>query len=569
MLSNKWTNTLSRSFQSIRTDMISALKDFKDKEGKPLITDLSEGNIFVIIISLFAAIAEVLHYYIDNMAREAFLTTARKYSSVVNQGLLVDYHAHLANPATVDVILSRELQGANTGAKVNIPKGLVFIDIFGNHWENTQDVKWDNNSSNCILSLVQHEFIEDTPLNNQIYPGGNLILENNLGDSFIEHKGVQLTLNNDTWTQVDTFAYSKPTDKHFMVTIDESSNPIIIFGDGKFGKIPDVGQKITVKYYVTKGEKGNINSNSIIKVPSSLTTILLTATCNNPNSAGDGKNYEDMELLRSHVAIQARTMGIIVTRNDLIDCVKSIPGIKDAKLEEIFNRKLNLYISPSTGDTTVSSEMISKVSNIIQDKNMLANRVTVKSAGVSKIHLSLNITGKPSYKSSQIYNEVLMALYDSYSGNTSKIGGNIRVSDIYALLDNLPSVDYLYINKFFISPWPKIIKGDIQLDLELNDIEKANGSMTYLITMGVDNTFNLRSTSGNFVIENQQISNNILIEDTKNGFKFSISIKGTYNLGSRYEFTISEPNVDYKDTGFNQIVFNDPSLLNTNIKETL
>ena len=69
MLSNKWTNTLSRSYQSIRTDMVSALKDFKGKDGRPLITDLSEGNIFVIIISLFAAIAEVLHYYIDNMAR--------------------------------------------------------------------------------------------------------------------------------------------------------------------------------------------------------------------------------------------------------------------------------------------------------------------------------------------------------------------------------------------------------------------------------------------------------------------------------------------------------------------
>lgn len=569
MLNNKWTNPLSRSFQAIRTDMVTALKDFKDKEGRPLITDLSEGNIFVIILSLFAAIAEVLHYYIDNMAREAFLTTSRKYSSVVNQGLLVDYHAHLANPATIDIILSRELSGAGSGAKINIPKGLVFTDILGNNWENTQDFKWDNNSSNCILSLVQHELYTQSSLNDTIYLGGSIVLDNNLGENMIEHNGVQLTLGTEVWNQVDTFAYSKPTDKHFMVTIDDTDTPTIVFGDGKFGKVPEPSQKIKVQFYITKGEKGNIVSNSITNVPSTILDLVPTATCNNPHSAGDGKDYEDIELLRSHIAIQARTMGILVTRKDVVDCIKLIPGVKDAKLEEIDNRKLNVYVSPSTGDTVVSSALLFKISTTLQDKNMLANRINVYPAGVSKIHLSLDITGKPSYKNSQIYNDVLMALYEAYSGGKSKIGGNIRISDIYALLDNLPSVDYLYIKKFFVSPWPKIIKGNSQLDLILNDVEKATGVMTYILTIGSNNTFNLRSTSGNFFTENQRISNNILIEDTKNGFKFSISIKGSYNLGSRYEFTIREPNIDYEDTGFNQIVFDDPSLLNTNIKERL
>ena len=85
--SNNWLNPYQRSFNNIKAKLISELRlQF------PEITDYSEGNIFVIIISIFAAIAEVIHYYIDNMAREAFLPTARRYSSLYKHAYQVDYH---------------------------------------------------------------------------------------------------------------------------------------------------------------------------------------------------------------------------------------------------------------------------------------------------------------------------------------------------------------------------------------------------------------------------------------------------------------------------------------------
>ena len=44
---------------------------------------------------------------------------------------------------------------------------------------------------------------------------------------------------------------------------------------------------------------------------------------------------------------------------------------------------------------------------------------------------------------------------DKYSPDHSSIGGSVRISDIYALIDNLSMVDYLHITKFYIVPWPK------------------------------------------------------------------------------------------------------------------
>ena len=82
-ITNKWLNPYQRSYQQIKAKLIEGLTNIKDKNGDILITDYSEGNILIIILSLFAAIAEVLHYYIDNVARETFLPTARKYDSLL------------------------------------------------------------------------------------------------------------------------------------------------------------------------------------------------------------------------------------------------------------------------------------------------------------------------------------------------------------------------------------------------------------------------------------------------------------------------------------------------------
>ena len=75
-ITNKWLNPYQRSYQQIKAKLVESLMGLKDLQGQKLITDYSEGNILIIILSLFAAIAEVLHYYVDNMAWETFLSTA-------------------------------------------------------------------------------------------------------------------------------------------------------------------------------------------------------------------------------------------------------------------------------------------------------------------------------------------------------------------------------------------------------------------------------------------------------------------------------------------------------------
>lgn len=151
MITNKWLNPYQRSFQQIKAKLIESLTTIKDKNGQTLITDYSEGNILIIILSLFAAIAEVLHYYIDNVGRESFLSTARRYDSVVKHGLLVDYHPRGAVAASVDVILTRDLTGSNIASRLTIPKETLFTDVNGNSWLSARDVTWYANVTTCKI----------------------------------------------------------------------------------------------------------------------------------------------------------------------------------------------------------------------------------------------------------------------------------------------------------------------------------------------------------------------------------------------------------------------------------
>ena len=115
---------------------------------------------------MFAAIAEVLHYYIDNAAREAFITTARRYSSVVSIGKLVDYLPSGASAARTDILVSSST--ANNSNRT-ITAGTEITDSNGNTWMVVKDTLWPSGTYSVLIPIVQHERFElNTMISTQI-----------------------------------------------------------------------------------------------------------------------------------------------------------------------------------------------------------------------------------------------------------------------------------------------------------------------------------------------------------------------------------------------------------------
>lgn len=569
-ITNKWLNPYQRSYQQIKAKLVESLMGLKDPQGQKLITDYSEGNILIIILSLFAAIAEVLHYYVDNMARETFLSTARRYDSVVKHGALVDYHARAAIAATVDVILSRSITGNSIGAKLTIPQGTLFTDSSGNSWLSARDVIWYSNVTTCKVPIIQHERYTASALNNMVIPTGDRVILN-LGTlpngKYYEQGSMSLQIGGETWVLVDTFAKSKPTDKHFMVSVDEALNPYIMFGDGTFGKKPAAGAKITnVVFYLTNGTQGNVKSNTITSVPSVISSSITDATVSNAYDAGGGSNYENFTMLKEHIPLSVKTLGVAITKEDFESLAMLVDGVNKAKADYECGRKLTIYISPD-GGAVASSELINRVYNLLSQRAPMTTWLKVKSAGKVQIILEMDVTGKKSYKTAEIQTQILTSLYNAYSPEQAQIGGSVRVSDIYALIDNLSTVDYLHLTKFYIKPWPTTIYGNKELNLGQFKLNKAKGSMTYYITFNSSTTFTVRSVSNGYVTTGS-VGSSIQIIDKANGFDFSLDIQNnSYQSGYRYSITVSEPNHDYEDPGFNLPVFENDSQLTLTVNE--
>lgn len=572
MITNKWLNPYQRSFQQIKAKLIESLTTIKDKNGQTLITDYSDGNILIIVLSLFAAIAEVLHYYIDNMARESFLPTARRYDSVVKHGLLVDYHARGAVAASVDVILTRSLTGDNIASKLTIPKETLFTDVNGNSWLSARDVTWYANVTTCKVPVVQHERYNQSGLSGLVIPseGRPEITIGRLPDGkYYEHGTMQLSIDGTTWTLVDTFAYSKPTDKHFMVTINANQVAVIIFGDGTYGATPSAGQKVTsANFYITRGTNGNVPAGSINQTPAVVKASISDATTSNQYAAGGGSSYENFRMMKEHIPLSVKTLGIAVSKQDFIDLAMLVDGVNKAAVDYECGRKLTVYINPDGGGVA-DSERVNKVYTLLSQRSPLTTWLQVKSAGLADIILEMDVTGKKSYKTNEIQSQVLNALYNAYSLENSDIGGKVRISDIYALIDNLSTVDYLHITKFYIKPWPVTIYGNKELLLGQFKLEKAKGSMTYFINFTGSSSYTIKASSGGFQTTGS-VGSTINIIDKSNHNTFSLDIQSNgYQQGYRYSITISEPNMDYEDPGYNMPVFQKSSQLTLTVHETV
>lgn len=304
--SNPWLNPLQRSYNSIKATLISKLK-----AKIPEITDYSEGNILVIILSVFSAIAEVLHYYIDSTAQESFFITARRYSSLYKHAKLVDYHIKSGIPATVDLMLYREGNKMLT-TDIVIPVNTVFKSSDGKQWLTTKTISWPKNSYSIKVPVEQKNIISTNLIDFGMVTDSNIQIE--LGKLPTNQKYVEgsmvLTIGNDTWNIVETFAYSNSNSKVFKVEVDEVNEPIIIFGNGKYGMKPPIGSNVYGRYYVTFGSLGNIGPNTFNTVPQDLLNIQNDLKVTNIVSASGGSDYENFNMLKDHIPLSIKTFDL-------------------------------------------------------------------------------------------------------------------------------------------------------------------------------------------------------------------------------------------------------------------
>lgn len=556
---NPWLTPYQRSYNNIKAKLISELRN-----RVPEITDFSEGNIFILIISIFAAIAEVIHYYIDNMARETFFPTARRYSSLYKHSKLVDYHIKSAIPSSVDLTLYKS-NNKPTSADITIPINTVFNSIDGKQWLVSKTVLWGKGTYSIKIPVVQKEKVGDP---NRIQLGN--ITSNNpiiyLGDLPADKKYMEgsmaLYIDNEPWILVDTFAYSSSIDKTYKVELDQNLKPYIIFGDGSFGMKPNLNGKVEGVYYLTYGSLGNIEENSFNTVPSSILNIESDIKVINTNPASGGSDYEDFDMLKDHVPLSIKTLGVAITKEDFEAITKMAPGVDKAYVNYICGKYVDIYITPDGGGEA-SLALRESTLDYVSKSKIITTNLSVSSTHRALIYIDADIYGRRSFTKTDISDQVKKALIEAYSYNTSDINKVVRLSDIYALIDNQSMVDYLNLNKLYLLGYPTPIDNpNTSPELNIssfvqNYFNGVGGSIseTMVITI-LENGYKITDTSRKTY--NGQFGRNLTVNNDNVGFTITIwdSTGGLrYNVGDRYNLFIQKMNMDLVPMNYNIPIF--------------
>lgn len=557
LLRNPWVGYLDRSHIKIKNSVLKRLG-----ETTPEITDHSESNILVVIVSIFSGIAEMLNYYIDNMAREAFITTARKYSSVVRHTRLIDYRIKAIVPATVDLQIKLKDPAGNILALENvellddgyiIPLGTRFTTNNNIPFISTKDYIGSESDTIITLPVEQKTLVEDILLGETDGTDDQLF---NLGLNYV-HNSIILRIGGETWERKETLGRSGPEDKHYIVDISVEKEAYVRFGDNVNGRRPDPNLDVYADIYTSLGSAGNVDSETITQSDfdfSSISSNIGEVEITNTRAAVGGTDYEDIDRIRRSAPLSLRTLDRAVTRQDYIDIAKLAPGVDKATLHYSCGKRIKIYISPNDGGIA-QTLLLENTKNFIDERKMVTTFVDVLPAGESYIFIELDVKARFRRDAISTKADIVKELVRNYEYSKSDVNRNIRRSDIIALVDNLEKVDYLSIVKMYLIPYFRPLNTFREL---VKYIAIRNGSDAIVNWSLQFDGIRMRLSMEGQHIANIDIGQSYI--DPQNIFEIIIS-DNSYETGEEWHFTTYPINSDLEVRDFSVPVLREENLI--------
>lgn len=354
------TDYTDKDFDAIRARTFSLIKSVF-----PTWTDFAVSSFQNILVELFCWVLDFLTFYQDQQAREGRLGTVVLRKNMIALLKLINYQMSGAVAATADVIVTISNPSALTGNV--IPSGSS--PVVCKTQAITSPIRGELISP--VFSIPVVDVSKTFVWEHSLTQPAHVVASTGLADQSFslpstpflsDGSEVVSTPTQGTWTQVDTFYNSGPTDAHYRIDVDQNDRAFVIFGDGVNGAIP-VGN-ITVNYRTGGGIYGNVEAGSLVKLEGAFVDSVGTAaylTAMNPAAATGGLPREEVDAARIAAPESLRVLTRTVSREDYEINAKRVDGVGRAlmltsnEFSGIGENRGQLYIVPSTGGTPSQS----------------------------------------------------------------------------------------------------------------------------------------------------------------------------------------------------------------------
>lgn len=530
-LNNPWVGYADRSYDQIRSKLIGNLP--------PELQGLPEADPLMILLDMYAGVAEMLGYYIDSHARESFLNTAEMYKSVLDIIKVLDYRVKANTPETVDVTFTLNEPAPVGGIVIPISTsitngGYPFITTsMGVIAEGDTEV-----TIGChqVVNVFDLNLAQSNGLENQ---------EVLLGKDYMQGTA-KAVIGGEQYILVNTFAYSSPTDRHFIVNITPDLNAVAIFGDGLRGMIPPPHVDIRFSFKQTEGPRGRVRAGELTVITSSIPLPpTYSIECNNIGDSAGGSFVQSLEEIRRDAPLFVRHREAAVTDIDLEDIMMSYPGVLHAKVINRCLRPLPIAIAPQAGieGAIASQSLLEELKHYIEDKRMYGTVIQPQTTGLRYIKMTVEVTARYRVDLAELEAQVRSALIAQYNYPSASIGRGIYISDLYALIDNLPKVDYANLLSLQLYPYAQPHNHVVQLVWDIINVFPYKGDpIKYVV--GYFNTY--------YTISRGSIFQGVIqVGDGYTDEYISIIFNDTpeAETGRTWEFQINSTDGDITDIG--------------------
>jgi len=418
--------------------------------------DFLESNAARVLIDAIAYELSLLAFMVNANIKQMFLSTATTRKAMFLLGKLVNYDLagkvpsealltfFLDSPHTHNIIIPEGSQVQAPGAspiifETTITKILPAGELFASVSAKQGVTVTETIGTTSSLSTVNQQFLSTRP-------------------PLIET--ISLTINNILWTRVDNLFDLGPGELGYTAKPDENGLAVISFGNGVFGAIPPTSLEIDLRYRVGGGTQTNIAAGTVIEPMTTFFDTLhqpVTLRVMNTVASSGGLDEESIEEARVNIPRAVRSMDRFVSREDF----QKIPQLfEDAALGKIFKSSatvrylwavhiVTIYClgEASTGrfqpPSVPSQNLLNALRVFIEERTFPTIAIATESARLFPVNITGRVFYFPNYRENSVRENVLNALDTLVFGNTTReIGDGLRLSDVYAAIDNAIGVDY-------------------------------------------------------------------------------------------------------------------------------
>ena len=443
-----------RDFTAIRAQLVGLAKGLM-----PEWQTAGEASDFgTLLLELFSYMGDVMHYYIDRTASEAFLGTALRRQSVLYIADMLGYRPIGQQAASVGLQFKRlaSPDPAAPDPAVTLPVGTRIY----NGTDNADDlVVFELNQE---VTLLPGQTLPDptiVPVQLPIFATEGITVKDSLlgiskgapnGEFRIIDKGVvfnTVSIRSSEggqtllWAFVTDLSLARPTQAAFTTFLDDQDYTHVVFGDNAAGRIPPVNAELYVTYRFGRGAMANdLGPGAIDTIASSTApgVDLWDITVTNLASPLGGTDPETVDAMRQSIPrAAARIKSRAVTLNDYADLAMQVPGVAKSVSHGTVYTAVHVRIAPQEGqaDSSYMQRLINDVEYYMKDKVIVGSTVYAEPVDVNELwmntYIRVLVHVTEGFNRSSVHQQVESVIRQALHFNAVDFGTSVTIGKVY------------------------------------------------------------------------------------------------------------------------------------------